>query len=66
MIETELVGLFSQYGLLGIVMLMMFIAIRYMAKRDEARDAKMVAVVQNNTVALTRFVEQTKKCEVNK
>lgn len=64
MIEAELAKVFSQYGLLGIMIMFMLVAIRYMAKRDEARDVKMTQVVENNTIALTRFVDSTKKCEV--
>lgn len=64
--EVELASVLSQYGLLGIMMLMMLAAIRYMAKKDNERDVKMTQVVQNNTIALTRFVESTKKCEVRK
>ena len=64
MIETEIVNVLSQYGLLGIMIMFMLVAIRYMAKRDETRDVKMTQVVENNTIALTRFVESTKKCEV--
>ena len=60
MIEATL----ADYGLLGILIFMLISAIVYMAKRDEKRDAKLLAVVENNTVALTRFAEKTKKCEV--
>lgn len=66
MIEVELASTLSQYGLLGIMMGLLIIAIKYMAKRDEMRDEKITRVVENNTIALTRFVESTKKCEVNK
>jgi len=66
MIESILVEQMAQFGLLGVLFGLLVIAVCYMAKRDEARDVRMVAVVENNTVALTRFVESTKKCEVYK
>ena len=64
--EAEVASVLSQYGLLGVMMVMMVAAIRYMARRDVERDVKMTQVVQNNTIALTRFVDATKKCEVRK
>lgn len=57
---------FLQYGLLGMMMGLLVAAVRYLAKRDEERDARLTQVVENNTVALTRFVDASKKCEVRK
>lgn len=66
MIETELVGIVGQYGLLGVMFILLIYAVKYLAGRDETRDKEMRIVIENNTVALTRFVETTKKCEVMK
>jgi hypothetical protein len=65
-IETELVGIVGQYGLLGVMFILLIYAVKYLAGRDETRDKEMRIVIENNTVALTRFVETTKKCEVMK
>ena len=66
MIET-----LSQYGLLGVIIMSCFSAIVYLVKRDERRDAldrelndKFAKVVENNTIAITKFNEMTKKCQI--
>ena len=66
MIETEMMSILSQYGLLGIMFGLLVYAVKYLASRDETRDKEMKIVIENNTVALTRFVETTKKCEVKR
>lgn len=66
MIEEVAGAGLAEYGLLGLLFAMLIFAVRYLAKRDEDRDARLMTVIENNTVALTRFVESTKKCEVKR
>ncbi len=54
----------ADYGLLGILITFLITAIIYLAKRDEKRDTKLTQVVENNTIALTKFTEMTKKCQI--
>ena len=49
----------EQYGLLGVLITCLIAAIIYLAKRDEKRDEKLTQVVENNTIALTRFIDLT-------
>ena len=49
----------EQYGLLGVLITCLIAAIIYLAKRDEKRDEKLTQVVENNTIALTKFIDLT-------
>ncbi len=62
MIETALMD----YGVMGVFVLTLLTALRYMVKKDEKRDEALFQIVTNNTVALSKFNETTKKCEVKK
>jgi len=60
MIEEALMD----YGILGIWTIFNITTILYYRKKDDQKDLMMQNVVKNNTIALTRFVDMTKKCEV--
>ena len=56
----------ANYGLVGTMLGLTITALIYMVKRDDKREARQNTLVENNTVALTKFVEMTKKCQVKR
>ena len=73
---SQAVGSLSRdYGAIGIMVLLLIVAVCYLVRRDEIRDKKdsirndkltseLSQVVKNNTIALTKFEQTTKKCQI--
>ena len=59
MIEETLL----QYGAVGALCLGLLSIIVWQQKRDEKLKDRLSTVIENNTIAMTRFYEMSKRCE---
>lgn len=59
MIEETLL----QYGAVGALCVGLLSIIIWQQKRDEKLKDKLSQVIENNTIAMTRFYEVAKRCE---
>jgi hypothetical protein len=54
------------YGAIGLMLVFMTYMFLSQQKKEEVMFNKLGTVIDNNTIALTRFVDSVKKCEVKK
>ena len=54
---------FTQYGLLGIIVLTLIGALKYIHGKYEGLIDKLILTVENNTRAMTQVAETTRKCK---
>lgn len=61
MIEETLL----QYGALGVLILLLILQLRNQQQKDDERQNRLISVIENNTIAMTKTYQVIKKCRRN-
>lgn len=62
MIEDQIL----QYGVLGIWTVVNLGTIKWFMKKDDQKDQQLRAVIENNTIVMTRVAERMQDCPVKR